>query len=97
MSMTVFTTRNAPDRILGFLRSVAHEADVGIFVAPYMNKAVRLRVWEVVAEWAAATGPETSVVMLWNDPATEAKFGICTTGTQRRDVIDHDGYFLVKR
>ena len=66
MAMTVIVTRNAPDRMRGFLASCSCEISPGVYTAPRMCKAVRERVWSVIEHWYGLVD-DCSVTMTWID------------------------------
>ena len=64
--MVMIVTSDVADRFHGFLASVMLEIAPNVFVAPRMNKGVRERTWDVVADWHAQV-PRGSLVMVCRD------------------------------
>ena len=93
MPMTVIVTNNAPERVRGFLSSVACEIAPGVYTSPRMTVAVRDRIWAVLSDWFPLLAPH-SIVMTW--PASDQPGGqsIRTLGLPRTEVLDYHGIFL---
>ena len=98
MTMTVVVTRNAAPRFRGFLASVMLEIAPGVYTAPRMTKAVRERVWAVLAEWfdAGATVGQhaedaASIVMTWFDKDAPGCQQVETLGLPPKKIVDADG------
>lgn len=94
--MTIVVTRDVADRYRGFLASVMPEPAPGVYVAPQLSKAVRLRIWSVLSEWWEAL-PGGSVVMIWRDGSASSGMGIETLGTPPVELADLDGLLVVRR
>lgn len=96
MAMTILVTRNAPERVRGFLTSCMCEIAPGVYTAPRMNPRVRERVWEVVKAWLQGV-PDGSAVMSWPDGAEIGGQAILTFGTPRIELREHCGIYLACR
>jgi CRISPR-associated protein Cas2 len=88
--MVVIVTRDVADRFRGFIASFALEIAPGVYTAPRMSKAVRERVWAVLADWHATFGGG-SIVMTWRDPAEPCGQGLRTLGLPARTFVELDG------
>ena len=95
MPMTVVVTRDVPARFRGFLASCMLEIAPGVYTAPRMTKAVRERVWRVVSEWHAELG-QGGVVMTWREQKLPGGQGIEVLGSPPKELLEHDGMFLVR-
>lgn len=105
MSMTVVATRNVSGRFRGFLASIMCEIGPGVYTAPRMNAGVRDRVWHVLESWWSL-GADASIVMTWADsnlPGGQAVRLLGSgpgdspdRGSARRELVDHDGIYLVR-
>lgn len=69
--MTVVVTRDVTARFRGLLASCMLEIAPGVYTAPKMNRAVRVRVWAVLEEWFAELGGG-GIVMTWLEPLSAA-------------------------
>lgn len=96
MPMTVIVTRDVADRYRGFLASVMLEVAPGVYVAPDLSKAVRLRVWTVLADWWGSL-PGGSMVMAWRDPGEPGGMGLNTLGLPPIHLVDLDGLLVARR
>jgi CRISPR-associated protein Cas2 len=96
VSMTVVVTRDVAPRIRGFLTSCMLEVAPGVYVSPRMTRAVRERVWDVVAGWFDCTS-NGCLVMTWREKAWPGGIGLALLGTPPRELREHDGLFLVRR
>ncbi|MBJ7533583.1 type I-E CRISPR-associated endoribonuclease Cas2 [Rhodomicrobium vannielii ATCC 17100] len=104
MTMTVIVTRNVAPRFRGFLASVMLEIAPGVYTAPKMSKAVRERVWTVLAEWfdAGATVGQhaedvASIVMTCLDKDAPGGQRIETLGLPPKKIVDAGGVLLIAR
>lgn len=88
--MVVIVTRDVADRFRGFLASVALEIAPGVYTAPRMSKAVRERVWTVLADWFDGLGGG-SIMMTWRDPAEPCGQGLRVLGLPPRAFAELDG------
>ncbi len=95
MAMTIVVTRNAPDRIRGFLTSCMCEIAPGIYTSPRMSVSVRERVWKVIAPWTQGVA-DCSLVMTWPDASAPGGQAIRSFGTPRVELYVHDGVHLVR-
>lgn len=96
MPMTVVVTRDVADRYRGFLASIMLEAGPGLFVAPELSRAVRGRIWAVLADWWDGM-PGGSILMVWKDDSASGRLGLLTLGLPPRTLVDLDGALLVRR
>lgn len=88
--MVVVVTSNVVDRFRGFLASAMLEIASGVYTAPRMSKAVRDRVWTVLADWHRELGGG-SIVMTWRDAGEPCGQGIRTLGLPARTFVELDG------
>jgi len=96
MSMTVVVTRNVSSRVRGFLASVMLEVAPGVYSAPRISPAVRVRIWEVLAEWFP-NEQEASIVMLWQERELPGGQAVRTLGTPPIQFVEVDGLMLAQR
>ncbi len=92
--MTVVVTRNVSPRVRGFLASVMSEVAPGVYTAPRMSKAVRERVWTVVARWCGDLVPDRGVVMTWPDRKLPGGQEVRVVGSPGYDLTAKDGIYL---
>ncbi len=95
MEMTVVVTRNAPDRVRGFLASCMCEIAPGVYTGPGMSRGVRQRVWNVLDEWFPHF-PDWAVVMTWPDRKATGGQEFLVLGAPRNMLHEQDGMFLVR-
>ena len=88
--MVVVVTTNVADRFRGFLASAMLEIAPGVYTQPRMSKAVRERVWAVLADWHGSLGGG-SIVMTWRDASEPCGQGISTLGLPARTFVELDG------
>lgn len=88
--MMVIVTENAPARLRGRLGLWLAEVRAGTYVGVYSRRA-RERIW---ADTQALIG-EGSAVLVWSSP-TEAGFAFECVGADRRELVDADGFPLVR-
>ena len=96
MPLTMIVTSNVESRYRGFLTSIMLEVSAGVYVAPDLTAAVRIRTWEVVSGWWEALR-NGSIVMVWRDTRAVGKLRIETLGEPPKEIADADGELLVKR
>lgn len=96
MALVMIVTRDVVGRFHGFLASVMLEIAPNVFVAPRMNKGVRERTWDVVADWHGKE-PQGSLVMVWRDLNEVGGIGIAHLGTPSRELVEMDGMWLTRR
>ena len=94
--MTVVVVVDCPDRYAGFLASIMPEVAPGVFVSPELSRAVRERVWTVLAGWWDGM-PGRSILLTWRDDAAPGRLGLRTLGLPRRTLVELDGSLLVRR
>lgn len=88
--MLVIVLESAPPRLRGFLARWLLEVRAGVFLGDYSVR-VRERLWDVVC----AEIEEGNAVLAWSTN-TESGFDFLTTGRNRRDRIEIDGFPLVQ-
>ena len=96
MALVLIVTHDVADRFHGFLASVMLEVAINVFVAPRMNKGVRERSWNIVADWYGLE-PRGSLVMVWRDLNEVGGVGLAHLGTPSRELIEMDGMWLTRR
>ena len=96
MPMTVVVTRDVEARYRGFLASAMPAIAPGVYTAPEMSKAVRERIWAVLADWHGELR-SGAIVMTWRDPGRPGGQGVLTLGDPPKTIVDVDGVLLVKR
>lgn len=96
MPMTVVVTRDVEDRYRGFLSSVMLEIAPGVYTGPRLSRAVRERVWRVMAEWHGELR-RGAILMTWRDPTAAGGQSVLLLGAPRRELVDVDGVLLVRR
>ena len=94
MAMTVLVTRNASDRIRGFLASSMLELAAGVYVAASMSPAVRDKVWTVVTQWI---DPGASAIVLWQDKTAIGLISSQVVGEPPMAIRDMDGLLVACR
>lgn len=95
MSMTVVVTRNASDRIRGFLASSMLEVGPGVYTGSSLSAAVRGRIWEVLEAWFPST--DGSIVMVWADKKVPGGQSVKALGVPPIDLVELDGIVLARR
>lgn len=93
MPMTVVVTRNVPDRFRGFLASCLLEVSPGVYTHPRLSKAVRERIWTVLAEWFTMV-KDASIVMVHADGGEDSGQAVRALGEPPRALVDADGVIL---
>lgn len=68
----------------------------GVYTQPDMTRAVRERVWAVLTDWWNHFG-QGSVVMTWAAPDRAERQGVLVLGEPPREILEHEGLFLVRR
>jgi CRISPR-associated protein Cas2 len=96
MSLTIVITRDVQDRYRGYLRSAMLEVDAGVYVSSRLNRDVRDRLWDVLAEWFGVLS-RGSIVMIWRDRDAASNIGMKTLGIPRREITDVDDLLLTRR
>lgn len=87
--MMVIVVNNAPPRLRGRLAAWLLEIRAGVYVGKYSTRT-RLRIWEQVTDQIG----EGDAVMAWAAPKDQG-FDFTTTGVNRREPVDLDGFKLV--
>lgn len=96
MPLCIVQTRDVEMRFRGFLGSIMLEVSPGLYIGPRMSKAVRERVWDVVAGWHATLG-SGSIVMVWRDKTAAGGLRIQFLGEPPKELVEHEGSLLVRR
>lgn len=96
MPMTVVVTRDVEPRFRGFLASVMLEIAPGVYTGPKMSRAVRQRVWRVLADWHDQLR-SGAIVMTWRDTSAPGGQGVLLLGEAPKGLVDVDGVLLVRR
>ena len=94
MSMTILVTRNASDRVRGFLASSMLELAAGVYVAAHMTPKVRERVWDVVVQWIDSSG---SAIVIWQDKSAVGLISSRVVGEPPISITDIDGLLVARR
>lgn len=94
MSLTLVLTRNAPDRLRGFLRSVFLEIDAGVYVSALMTRKGRERIWEEIEPFHVEG---TYAVMVWEDAHKPARFEFRKSGNSPYVIRLLDGLPVLMR
>jgi CRISPR-associated protein Cas2 len=92
--MTVLVTRNASDRLRGFLASSMLEMAPGVYVLARMSASVRDAIWNVVEAWNQS---DSYAIMLWKSTKNVNLVSVRLIGTPKIDVVEIDGMLLAKR
>lgn len=95
--MTLVVTRNAPERVRGFLASCMLELAPGVYTSPHMTAAVRDRVWAVLCEWSGALPDDGGVLLTWVDSRQPSGQGVLALGWPRKELVELDGLWLDRR
>lgn len=88
--MMVIVIENAPPRLRGRLTLWLAEIRAGTYIGSY-GRRVRERLW---ADVTAMIGTGSAVIA-WSAP-TESGFAFDSIGPDRREMIDIDGFALVR-
>lgn len=96
MPMTVVVTRDVEPRYRGFLSSVMLEIAPGVYTGPRLSRAVRERIWRVLADWHAQLR-RGAIVMTWREASAPGGQGVLLLGEAPKTLVDVDGVLLVKR
>jgi len=94
--MTVVVTIAVEDRYRGLLASLMLEVAAGVYVAPGMTAGVRQRLWGILADWHAQLG-QGSIVMVAPDADAPGGTGLHILGDAPKEIVEHDGHYLVRR
>lgn len=94
--MTVVVTRRVEARYRGFLASAMLEVAPGVYVSPDLSKAVRERVWSVLARWHGSLG-RGRIVMIYKDASAPGDLRLRHLGQPSKRIWDADGVLLVGR
>jgi CRISPR-associated protein Cas2 len=93
--MTVVVTNCVADRFRGFLSSCMLEIAPGVYTAPRMSKAVRQRLWNVLADWWQMS-MEGSVIMTWSDRTAAGGQSILALGVAQKEIVQYYGVHLAR-
>ena len=96
MAMTVLATRNASDRIRGFLASCMCVVGPGLYVSANMSKRVREQVWRLMERWHPL-GSEVSILMVWSDRKEASGLGLAALGSPPYDAVSLQSLAVVRR
>lgn len=96
MPLCVIVTRDVEMRYRGFIGSVMLEVSPGVYVGPRLSKAVRERVWDVLADWHGSLR-SGSVVMTWREANAPGGIRVLTLGEPPKELVEHEGSLLVRR
>lgn len=96
MSQTIVVTRNASDRMRGFLASSLLELVPGVYCGARITPAVRQRIWDVLDDWFLAEH-DASIVMLWTEPSEPGEQAVRILGAPPVDLVEHEGIILARR
>ncbi len=96
MPLCVIVTRDVEMRYRGFIGSAMLEIAPGVYVGTKLSKAVRERVWTVLADWHAQLR-SGSVVMTWRDSTAPGGIRILTLGEPAKELVEYEGSLLVRR
>ncbi|ABI56302.1 type I-E CRISPR-associated endoribonuclease Cas2e [Alkalilimnicola ehrlichii MLHE-1] len=96
MPMTMVVTRNVSDRTRGFLASSMLELAPGVYSAPRLSAAVRVRIWNVLEDWWPYE-QDASVIMVWADQNTPGGQAVATLGMPSVALEEIDGIVLARR
>ncbi|WP_420449803.1 type I-E CRISPR-associated endoribonuclease Cas2e [Candidatus Palauibacter sp.] len=95
MPATVVVTRDVEARYRGFLASVMLEVAPGVYVGPNVSKAVRERIWGVLAKWFSLLG-RGAITMVHPDASAPGKLRIYQLGDPPKEIWEADGVLLVR-
>ena len=95
MAMTVVVTRNASDRVRGFLASCMCEVAPGVYTSPRMNPGIRERIWSVLTSWEVGRHDD-SALMTWADSSPGGQ-ALLVLGIPEVKLFEHDGVQLAAR
>ena len=93
--MTVIVTRNVEARYRGFLASAMLEVAPGLYVSPNLSKAVRERIWSVLAKWYAHLG-NGAITLCVADSTATGGLKLDYLGDPPKEIWDADGVLLVR-
>jgi CRISPR-associated protein Cas2 len=91
MGLTVVVTRNAPDRLRGFLRSTMVEVSSHTFLSVFLTKRAREAIWAEVAPFGS---DNVSVLMVYEDSTLATRCVVRISGEPQRDFLVLDGLLL---
>lgn len=90
----VVVTKNASDRLRGFLASVMLEIDAGVYVTNNESPTVRDKIWAVINEWTSTDG---SAVLVYRNAALPGKLSVLEIGHQAVTLTMVDGLLVSHR
>jgi CRISPR-associated protein Cas2 len=90
----IICTRNASDRIRGYLSSVMLEIDSGVYITNVESPVVRQNIWGTVLDWSS---PELFAVMIFKSKSSPGGIALETLGTSPISLKDVDGLVLTRR
>lgn len=95
--MTIVVTRNAPERIGGFLASCMLEVAPGVYLGPRLRRSVRDRIWQVLDEWSSLLPADGGVLILWPSKAAPSGLAMKIRGFPKARLISSYGLWLRAR
>ena len=95
MPMTVVVTRDVPPRFRGFLGSCMLEIAPGVYTAPGLSVAIRVRIQAVLEEWWNAER-QGSIVITWQEPKAAAGQAFSILGEPVKELADFDGLWIAR-
>lgn len=90
----IICTRNASDRIRGYLSSVMLEIDSGVYLNTVESPVVRQNIWNTVLDWRS---PELFAVMIFKSKSSPGGIALETLGTSPVSLKVVDGLILTCR
>lgn len=96
MPMTVIVTRNAEERVRGFLASCMLELASGVYSSPNMNASVRTRVWAVLEKWGVGQRGD-GATMVWQDRGSPGGQGVQSLGEPPLELHAAPGIVLTRK
>lgn len=89
--MLIIVTRNAPDRLRGYLSSTLLEIESGVYFSPIGSSRVRNQIWEIVQGWAEI---DTIATMIYHDKNVPHRFSFESIGSPPVKMMNVDGMLL---
>lgn len=96
MPMTLIVARNVPDRIRGFLASVALEVAPTVYTAPNMTKGVRERLIHGLIE-LFEPAPDRTILITWPDSTAPGGQAFRSIGAESTRLVEYDEVWLARR
>lgn len=89
--MMIIVTRNAPEKLRGYLASTLLEIESGIYFSQVGSPRVRAQIWEIVMGWAEI---DTGAVMIYHDKNVPHNFSFEKIGSAPIELKEVDGMLL---